>query len=116
MVNVAVSCGLKDHMSLNMPNVICTGPLEYVFTLERNGPKTYYFVEHHVEIVRDHQRNVNINGPVDQDGYMYFIEASPEIGESTFIWLSKSEASILMPQLMKESARGWTSTNCNKLQ
>jgi len=99
---------------MEMPSVKSTGPLEFVFTLDRNGPKTFSFGEHHVEIVRDKPENLKswermrIKGPPHEDGFVYFIEASPDdVGLATLIWLSKEEANVLKDQLMRESARGW---------
>jgi hypothetical protein len=93
-------------MSLPLPRITQTRLSEYVINVKRDEIKTYIFGEHSISIARSKPEELKswerqrIEGEVDDDGYIYFVEAQPEDpGLASFIWLTKEEAIELDKQL-----------------
>lgn len=89
-----------------LPRITRTGPFEYVINVERDKIKTYVFGEHNISIARSKPEDLKswerqrIEGGPDEDGFIYFIEASPDdVGLPSFIWITKEEAIELDCQL-----------------
>ena len=81
-----------------LPRITRTGTYEYVINVQRDKINTYVFGEHSISIARSRRDKLKnwerqrINGEADADGFIYFVEAQPEDGRSSFIWLTKEEA------------------------
>jgi hypothetical protein len=91
---------------MSLPRITRTGTYEYVINIERDKVKTYVFGEHNISIARSRPEELKsrerqrIDGGVDEDGYIYFIEASPDdVGLPSFIWITKNEAIELDRQM-----------------